>query len=39
MLLERAMGLVGKSFMEVLENIAPQGVDQAMVFKGRQNDD
>ncbi len=34
MFLERAMWLVGKNFMEVLENIAPMGVDQAMVFKG-----
>ncbi len=38
MFLERAMGLVGKNFMEVLENIAPMGVDQAMVFKGRQDE-
>jgi type VI secretion system protein ImpA len=37
--LERATRLVGKSFMEVLEDVAPQGVDQAMVFKGKQNDD
>jgi type VI secretion system protein ImpA len=35
--LERATRLVGKSFMEVLENIAPNGVDQAMVFKGKQD--
>jgi len=37
--LERASRLVGKSFMEVLEDVAPQGVDQAMIFKGKQNDD
>lgn len=39
MFLERAMKLVGKSFMEVLEDIAPNGVDQAMVFKGKKNDE
>jgi type VI secretion system protein ImpA len=37
--LERGMRLVGKSFMEVLEDIAPNGVDQAMIFKGKQDGD
>jgi type VI secretion system protein ImpA len=35
--LERCKGLVGKSFLEVLEDIAPQGIEQVMVFKGQQN--
>lgn len=38
MFLERARGLVGKNFMEVLEDIAPQGIDQAKVFKGKQEE-
>jgi type VI secretion system protein ImpA len=35
--LERAKRLVGKNFIEVLEDIAPQGVEQALIFKGNQN--
>lgn len=37
--LERGMRLVGKNFMEVLEDVAPLGVEQALLFKGKQNDD
>jgi type VI secretion system protein ImpA len=37
--LERGMKLVGKSFMEILEDVAPTGVEQAMAFKSRQKDD
>jgi type VI secretion system protein ImpA len=35
--LERCKGLVGKSFLEVLEDIAPMGIEQVMMFKGQKN--
>jgi type VI secretion system protein ImpA len=37
--LERAMRLVGKSFMDVLKDIAPSGIDEVKIFRGAQNED
>lgn len=39
LLLERAKRLVGKSFMDILKDIAPNGIDEANVIKGRQEDE
>jgi type VI secretion system protein ImpA len=37
--LERAKRLVSKTFMEVLEDIAPEGVSQAKLIGGIKNDE
>lgn len=39
MLIERAIRLVGKSFMDALKDIAPAGVDEAKIISGKQNED
>ena len=38
MLIERAIRLVGKSFMDALKDIAPAGVDEAKIILGKQDD-
>lgn len=39
LLIERAIRLVGKSFMDALKDIAPDGVDQAKIISGRQDEE
>ena len=39
MLIERAIRLVGKSFMAALKDIAPGGIDEAKIISGHQNDE
>lgn len=39
LLLERALRLVGKSFMDALKDIAPEGVSQANIIVGSSNED
>ncbi len=34
LLLQRAKGLIAKDFMEILEDLTPNGLDQARMFKG-----
>ncbi len=37
--IDRAIRLVGKSFMEALKDIAPNGVDQAKIISGKNDED
>lgn len=37
--IERGMRLVGKNFMDVLKDIAPDGLDQANVIRGIRGED
>ncbi len=37
MLIERAIRLVGKSFMDALKDIAPTGIDEAKIIFGKQH--
>lgn len=39
MFIERALRLVGKSFMDAIKDIAPDGVDQAKLIFGKQDED
>jgi type VI secretion system protein ImpA len=39
MFIDRAIRLVGKSFMEALKDIAPNGVDQAKIISGKNDED
>ena len=39
LMIERAIRLVGKSFMEALKDIAPAGVDEAKLILGQQHDE
>jgi type VI secretion system protein ImpA len=39
MFIERAIRLVGKSFMDTLKDIAPAGIDEAKIILGRTNED
>jgi type VI secretion system protein ImpA len=39
MLVDRALRLVGKSFMDALKDIAPAGVDEAKIISGIQDDE
>lgn len=39
MLIERAIRLVGKSFMDALKDIAPAGIDEAKIISGRHDDE
>lgn len=39
MLVERAIRLVGKSFMEALKDIAPTGIEEAKIISGKQHDE
>ncbi|MCX7102379.1 MAG: hypothetical protein NTX38_13095 [Methylobacter sp.] len=39
MLIERAIRLVGKSFMDALKDIAPGGIDEAKIISGHQYDE
>jgi len=39
MLVERAIRLVGKSFMDALKDIAPTGIDEAKIISGKRDDE
>lgn len=39
MLVERAIRLVGKNFMDALKDIAPAGVEEAKIISGKQDDE
>jgi type VI secretion system protein ImpA len=39
LLVERALSLVGKSFMDALKDIAPGGIHEARIISGKQYDD
>jgi type VI secretion system protein ImpA len=38
-LVERSIKLVGKSFIDIMKDIAPQGLDQVYVIRGEQDDE